>query len=133
MSEERIKELQDFAEEFQEQLKGAKEIYQQRQSKSKTIEPKYTKTENAKLKLPLKKSFDGKKKINKLKKIDRIKLNNQHWVPNCLFGKSFEKFKKLSYPHYPTSWELVHKNNKLNIYIYIIFIIGKNSFNKKII
>ena len=120
MSEERIKELQDFAEEFQEQLKEAKEIYQQRQSKSKTIEPQYAKTENVKLKLHLRKSFDGKKKFNKLKKIDRIKLNNQHWVPNCLFGKSFEKFKKLSNPHYPTSWEIVHKNINLIIYIHFI-------------
>ena len=109
MSEERVKELQDFAEEFQEQLKEAKEIYQKKQAKPKTIKQKYSKTEDVKNKFHLRKSFDSKKRLNKLKKFDKINLNEQHWVPNCLFGKSIGKFKKLSNPHYPTSWELVYQ------------------------
>ena len=103
MSENRIKEIQDFAEEFQGRLKEAKELYEQRQKKSKTIE-------NIKSKINLKKSFDDKKKF-RLKKLEKIKLNDEHWIPNCLFGKSFERFKKLNYQHFPTSWELVNKYN----------------------
>ena len=99
MEENRIQELQDFVSEFQDQLKEAKELYEEKQAKSKTIEAK---------------SVDGKKKfrIYKLKKIEKINLNNEHWSPNCLFGKSFERFKKLTNGHFPTSWELVNKNKK---------------------
>ena len=94
MAENRIRELQDFALDFQEQLKEAKELYQQRKLNSKNLEPKYFKTENAKTKL------------------------NDHWIPNCLFGKSFERFKKLTNGHFPTSWELVSKKI---IFITILF------------
>jgi hypothetical protein len=45
-------------------------------------------------------------------KIEKINLNDEHWIPNCLFGKSFERFKKLTNGHFPTSWELVNKNKK---------------------
>ena len=41
MTENRIKELQDFALDFQEQLREAKELYQQRQLKTKNLEQKY--------------------------------------------------------------------------------------------
>jgi hypothetical protein len=51
----------------------------------------------------------SKFKIKPLKNIEQLKLN-EHWIPNCLFGKSFERFKKLTYGHFPTSWELVSKN-----------------------
>ena len=114
MSEDRIKELQDFTLEFQEQLREAKELYEQKQNKSKTLEPpKYTKEENTKIKLNFDKNLEDKKKFNRKKKIEKIKTN-QHWVPNCLFGKSLDKFQKLTYKHFPTSWELVNKNINLN-------------------
>ena len=116
MTENRIKELQDFAEEFQDQLKEAKELYEQKQMKSKKTEPKYLKTENINSKINLKNSLDGKKKF-KLKKKEKINLNDEHWIPNCLFGKSFERFKKLTNQHFPTSWELVNKYNIMFIII----------------
>ena len=46
MSEERIKELQEFTLEFNDQLKQAKEIYLK--NKSKTLDEKYLKTEKKK-------------------------------------------------------------------------------------
>ena len=108
MTENRIKELQDFALDFQEQLREAKELYQQRQLKTKNLEQKYFKTENNKAKLNIEENRN-KFKIKPLKNIEQLKLN-EHWIPNCLFGKSFERFKKLTYGHFPTSWELVCKN-----------------------
>ena len=108
MSENRLQELNDFAEEFQNQLIEAKELYEQKQKNSKAIEPEHLKAEKIKSKFPLQKSYDGKRKL-RLKKIEKMNLNDEHWVPNCLFGKSFEHFKKLTYQHYPTSWELVNK------------------------
>ena len=108
MTENRIKELQDFALDFQEQLREAKELYQQRQLKTKNLEQKYFKTENNKAKLNIEENRN-KFKIKPLKNIEQLKLN-EHWIPNCLFGKSFERFKKLTYGHFPTSWELVSKN-----------------------
>ena len=128
-SEDRIKELQEFALDFQEQLREAKEIYQQNKDKSKIIEPKYIKTENAKSKLHLDKNIEDKKKLNRIKKIEKIKMN-QHWVPNCLFGKSIDKFERLTHKHFPTSWELVNKN--INLKLNFLFI-GESPFNKKII
>ena len=129
MSEDRIKEFQEFALDFQEQLREEKEIYQQNHDKSKTIEPKYIKTENAKSKLHLDKNIEDKKKLNRIKKIEKIKMN-QHWVPNCLFGKSIDKFERLTHKHFPTSWELVNKN--INLKLNFLFI-GESPFNKKII
>ena len=108
MTENRIKELQDFALDFQEQLREAKELYQQRQLKTKNLEPKYFKTENNKAVLNIEEN-KNKYKIKPLKNIEQLKLND-HWIPNCLFGKSFDRFKKLTYGHFPTSWELVCKN-----------------------
>ena len=55
---------------------------------------------------------------------------NQHWVPNCLFGKSIDKFERLTHKHFPTSWELVNKN--INLKLNFLFI-GESPFNKKII
>jgi hypothetical protein len=121
MSEERLKELQDFVDEFHDQLKEAKEIYQQKQEEAKTLNKEHLKPENIRTKLYAKKNL----KTNKL--AEKLKMD-QHWVPNCLFGKSFEKFKKMTYGHFPTSWEIVHNNINL-IFIYI----GKNSFTKKIL
>ena len=108
MTENRIKELQDFALDFQEQLREAKELYQQRQLKTKNLEQKYFKTENNKPTLNIEENR-SKFKIKPLKNIEQLKLN-EHWIPNCLFGKSFDRFKKLTYGHFPTSWELVCKN-----------------------
>ena len=108
MTENRIKELQDFALDFQEQLREAKELYQQRQLKTKNLEQKYFKTENNEATQNVEEN-KNKYKIKPLKNIEQLKLN-EHWIPNCLFGKSFERFKKLTYGHFPTSWELVCKN-----------------------
>ena len=115
MSEERLKELQDFVDEFHDQLKEAKEIYQQKQEKAKTLNKEHLKPENIRTKLFAKKNL----KTNKL--AEKLKMD-QHWVPNCLFGKSFEKFKKMTYGHFPTSWELVHNN------INLIFILYRQEF-----
>jgi hypothetical protein len=117
MAENRIRELQDFALDFQEQLKEAKELYQQRKLNSKNLEPKYFKTENAKTKFN---EEENKNKFKLGKNIEQLKLND-HWIPNCLFGKSFERFKKLTNGHFPTSWELVSKKN----YFYNNFILIK--------
>ena len=114
MAENRIRELQDFALDFQEQLKEAKELYQQRQLNSKNLEPKYFKTENAKTKFN---EEENKNKFKLGKNIEQLKLND-YWIPNCLFGKSFERFKKLTNGHFPTSWELVSKKI---IFITILF------------
>ena len=129
MSEDRIKELQDFTLDFQEQLREAKELYQQKRDKSKSLEPKYLKTENVKTKLHIDKNKEDKKKLNRIKKIGKIKMN-QHWVPNCLFGKSMDKFKKLTHQHFPTSWELVNKNIILN-YLQARVPLIKRSYEKE--
>ena len=109
-----MRELQDFAEEFQDQLKEAKELYEQKHMKSRTIEPEHLKTENIRSKINL----ENKKKF-RLKKLEKINLNDEHWIPNNFFGKSFERFKKLN-QRFPTSWELV---NKYNIMSFILFLI----------
>ena len=108
MSEERIKELQEFTLEFQDQLREAKELYQQNQSKSKTLQPKYLKTESVKTKLHLPNSNVHIKRIKRIKNPENLKMK-QHWVPNSLFGKSLDKFKKLTNKHFLTSWEIVNK------------------------
>ena len=111
MTEERIKELQDFTLEFQDQLREARDIYLKKQSESKTIEHKYLKTENPKTKLHLPKNIEkNKKNLYKNKNAEKLKLSD-HWIPNCFFGKSLEKFKRLENQHFLTSWELVINNN----------------------
>jgi hypothetical protein len=101
MSQERVKELQDFVEDFKGQLAEAKELYLQKKSQSKTIEPKHFKAE----------TINNKIYVPKLKKkTEKINLNNLHWIPNCLFGKSLDKFKRLNNGHNLTSWELVFNN-----------------------
>ena len=79
MTENRIKELQDFALDFQEQLREAKELYQQRQLKTQNLEQKYFKTENNKATLNIEEN-KNKYKIKPLKNIEQLKLN-EHWIP----------------------------------------------------
>ena len=70
MSEDRIKELQDFAEDFKKKLKYAKERYEQTQSKSLEIEdsPKKLQSNNFNL-------------INKTHKIK----NRHRYVNNIIY------------------------------------------------
>ena len=120
MTENRMKELQDFAEKFQDQLKEAKELYEQKQMKSKTIEPKHLKTENIKSKINL----QNKKKF----RLKKLEINDEHWIPNSFFGKSFERFKKLTNQHCPTSWELVNKYNIMFKLLKKIFLFYRQEF-----
>ena len=131
MSETRIKELQNFTEDFKRKLKLAKERFETSPSKSIDLskEQKKSVLQNSNL---LNKS--PKVKNNKKIYVNNILSNNKilyllkiqqeedifkekdPWIPNSFFGKSLENFKKLNDLHYPTSWVIVN----------IFFIMNKN-------
>lgn len=125
MSETKIKELQEFVDDFNKKLKEAYNKFEDKQKKIKKlkkshsqIEHSYNKTNGDKFPLV---SNNNYKIIHKTKSSKflstNIKTNPQIWKPPNGYPDYFEDFKRLHNQYQLSSWEKVCK------YIIIKFIL----------
>lgn len=114
MSEERVKEIQEFVENFNKKMKEAYCLYEEKQKKSKNLKKCYSQMNN-------RRKTEGdmlppvQKVINKI--IPRYSSNKNlfikppDWKPGRGVPDYFEEFKGLKHQLQLNSWEKVRKYN----------------------
>ena len=122
MSEEKVKEIQEFVNDFNKKIKEACDIYAKKQNKIKTLKKNHSVNDFIKdkdNKLPdISKNFKTieKIRIRKNLSINNIIATTPIWKPSNGYPDYFEKFKRLQDKHEINDWEKV-----CNIYKLIIF------------
>ena len=130
MSEEKVKEIQDFVDSFNQKLKESFLLYEEKQKKMnlKKLKKSHSqvnqrrKTEDDKLPT-LSSNKDEKYKIRKNPSDNNIFNKHPTWKPPRGVPDYFEEFKGLRNEKELDSWEKVCKYNNL-----LILFIGKNVF-----
>ena len=122
MSEEKVKELQEFVDDFHTKLKEAYNIFEVNQNKIKTLKKSQSQIENTNKhkenKFPsiFKKKCLGKINLTKNLSNNNIIIRTPIWRPPNGYPNYFGEFKRLQYKHEISDWEKV-----CNIFILKIF------------
>ena len=113
MSEEKVKELQEFVDDFHTKLKEAYNIFEANQNKIKTLKKSHSQIENTNKhkenKFP---SISKNKPLGKINLKKNLSNNNliirtPIWRPPNGYPNYFEEFKRLQYKHEISDWEKV--------------------------
>ena len=122
MSEEKVKELQEFVDDFHKKLKGAYNIFEAKQNKIKTLKKSNSQIENMnkykEYKFPSisKNKYMGKMNLTKNLSNNNFIIRTPIWRPPNGYPNYFEEFKRLQHKHEISDWEKV-----CNIFILKIF------------
>ena len=117
MSENRVEEIQEFIDEFNNKLKNSFELFKLRKNKKEKSLKKYFSHNNIEKKIKDKfQSFSTKSERNK-DILNNSQLNNKSyiWRPPKGALDYFEKFKYLSHKHELNNWE------RVSIYNFLIY------------
>ena len=142
MYEEKVKELQEFVDDFHKKLNEAYNTFEAKQNKTKILKKSLSQTENMnnykEHKFPSisKNKYMGKIKLKKNLSNNNLIIKTPIWRPPNSYPNYFEEFKRLQYKHEISDWEKV-----CNIFILKIFFLFnlqerislcKRSFEKEI-
>ena len=117
MSENKMEEIQEFIDEFNNKLKNSFELFKLRKNKKEKSLRKYFSHNNIEKKIKDKfQSFSTKSERNK-DILNNSQLNNKSyiWRPPKGSLDYFEKFKYLSHKHELNNWE------RVSIYNFLIY------------
>jgi len=117
MSENKVEEIQEFIDEFNNKLKNSFELFKLRKNKKEKSLRKYFSHNNIEKKIKDKfQSFSTKNERNK-DILNNSQLNNKSyiWRPPKGSLDYFEKFKYLSHKHELNNWE------RVSIYNFLIY------------
>ena len=115
MSEEKVKELQNFVNDFNKKLKEAHNIFTEKQNKIKILKKTHSvKSLNRNKKAILPDISKTYRSIEKIKIKKNLNLSNNNiiittpiWKPSNGYPNYFEKFKRLQDKHEISDWEKV--------------------------
>ena len=127
MSEARVKDIQEFVDQFNKDLQNAYTTYEEKQKKLKNLKKCYSqigrrnKTEGDNF--PTVSNSNKTIKIKKYTSNKNIFFNPPVWKPPKGIPDYFEEFKGLKNQYELNIWEKVY----IILFIIYIFIIGKNN------
>ena len=114
MSEEKVKELQKFVDDFNIKLKEAYNMFEAKQNKIKTLKKSQSQIEYIKNyndnKFPsISKNYKYMGNINLKKNLsnNNLIIKTPIWRPPNEYPNYFEEFKRLQYKHEISDWEKV--------------------------
>ena len=120
MSEQKVREIQEFVDDFNKKLKEAYERYEEKQNKIKNL--KKSNTQIGSYRSNKENKFSERSKSYKTMEQNQIQksfsnsnaiMKPQIWKPPNGYPDYFEEFKRLENKHQLNDWEKVskHKNN----------------------
>ena len=122
MSEEKVKELQEFVDDFHKKIKEAYTKFEIKQNKIKTLKKSHSQVENTNKenKFPTinNNKYMGKISLKKNLSNNNLTIKTPIWKPPNSYPNYFEEFKRLQYKHEISDWEKV-----CNIFILKYFIL----------